>query len=271
MTFDKAFYKQKTWGSKAIKQSKDLPTLKIKHAMKLLHGKKGRVLEIGCGSGRILATIKQHNPELELVGIDLDEEQIALAKQHNEGIDFHAGDGEQLPFADESFDYVVFFDFIEHIEHPEQALKEMARVLKNKGKLYGVSPAEAHSIYKLSTKLFGRHFKEETAGHIQQYTRRGLTNKVRGAGFDVEQVKYSYHLLGSLMDYALFTMILHPKIADVWWKKNKYYNAGAEQTAASKVLNACLALGNMIAYYESTALQNVPLTATAIHVMAEKE
>ncbi len=275
-TLDARFYQEKSWGSLGIKEGKDLPTLKLRYLMELLRKRKrrdARLLEIGCGSGRILASLRARDPDIRLTGVDLSEGQIALARKDNAGkrITFVAGNGERLPFRASSFDYVIFLDVIEHVERPDALLREAARVLREGGLLYGVSPAEGQGIYALSARLFGRHFKEETAGHIQRYTIEDLLRRVERQGLAVEEVKYSYHFLGSLMDYALFTLMLNRRIAKAYWDGNRYYaTTRTKRTPLSRALNAVLALGNAIAYCESRMLRNVRLTATAVHVVARK-
>jgi ubiquinone/menaquinone biosynthesis C-methylase UbiE len=51
-----------------------------------------------------------------------------------------AADVQQIPFADESFDYVVSSEVIEHVIEPEKAIHEMCRVLKRGGYLALTTP-----------------------------------------------------------------------------------------------------------------------------------
>lgn len=273
---DQKFYEKYSWGSVSIKESKDIPTLKIRYLMDLLERRERKnvtLLEVGCGSGRILMSIRERDPHINLSGVDISKAQIDLAKKEcaKARIDFSVAGGEKLPYPDNSFDYVVFTDVIEHVEDPDGMLREISRVLKPGGYLYGVSPAEGHGIYWLSKKVFGRHFKEETIGHIQQYTIANLLGRVKKQGLDVEYCKYSYHTLGSIMDYALFTMMLNKKVAKMFLEKNKYWRTKkTKQTVASRIMNFFLTLGNGIAYYESVLLQNVRFSATGVHIIAKK-
>jgi ubiquinone/menaquinone biosynthesis C-methylase UbiE len=272
-TLDEAFYREKSWGAVPIRDARDLPTLKLSRLMALLRRRtkaQASLLEVGSGSGRILSSIHARDPELRLTGIDLSAEQTELARRTHPAINFVCGNGESLPFTDGAFDYVIFLDYLEHIERPRESLREMHRVLAPDGCLHFVCPAEAQSIYGLSRALFGRHFKEKTAGHIQQFSRRGLERLVRDTGFSIETELFSYHLLGSLMDYALFTLMLHPRIYQTYWTNNQYY-ARSNQEQTGGLFNLMLKSGNALAYLESRLLGRVRFGATAVHITARKK
>lgn len=272
----KKFYEQHSWGSIVIEDAKDLPTLKMRYLMEVLKQRKrknAKLLELGSGSGRILTSIRARDRHLQLFGVDISSEQVKIARKVNKGknITFIHGDAEKPPFPNSTFDFVIIMDFLEHVPHPQQALDEAFRILKPGGILYAGVPAERHGIYLLSMKLFGRHFKEETGGHLQQYTKRQIESMVRKAKFTIADEKYSYHLLGSIMDYTLFTLLLNKSLAKVFWSKGKYYQGTKKkQTVASRILNALMTFGNAIAYYESTIFKRTSFLATAVHITARK-
>lgn len=269
---DEEFYRSKSWGAVAIRPARDLPSLKLRHLMDLLASRSdpsARLLEVGSGSGRILSSIRAADAAIQLTGIDLSQEQTDLARSTHPDIEFICGNGEILPFADATFDYVIFFDYLEHIERPRASLAEMYRVLKPEGLLHFVCPAERQSIYGISSWLFRRHFKETTAGHIQQFSRKELGELVEETGLLVCARRYSYHLLGSLMDYTLFALMLNQRVYKIYWSGNPYY-AKNEAQPRKGLFQTLLKLGNVIAYYESKLLDRVPLFATAVHLTAKK-
>lgn len=91
-----------------------------------------RILEVGCGCGSLLALLQRDN---ETVGIDAATDGIAACKAR--GIEGHCLDpsGEPLPFADNSFDFVICLETLEHMMNPYYALTEMRRVLRDGGRL----------------------------------------------------------------------------------------------------------------------------------------
>jgi SAM-dependent methyltransferase len=96
-----------------------------------------RVLEIGCGMGRVLEQLISlgANPRL-IAGIDLLEESIEAARRRLPEADLRVADARSLPYADESFDVVVaftVFSSILELEFARQVAREMCRVLKPGG------------------------------------------------------------------------------------------------------------------------------------------
>lgn len=80
----------------------------------------GRVLDVGCGSNRL---VREHGCG---VGVDVFPWQ---------GVDLVIEDAGRLPFADESFDCVTFLASLNHIPNREQALCEAYRVLRPGGRV----------------------------------------------------------------------------------------------------------------------------------------
>jgi ubiquinone/menaquinone biosynthesis C-methylase UbiE len=91
-----------------------------------------RVLEIGCGKGRISRILKRHDSWI--YGIDISEKLLQDAKKI---CPFHfiKAEAYRVPFRDDTFDAVVLLEVIEHIPNLDNALTEMVRVLKKSGRL----------------------------------------------------------------------------------------------------------------------------------------
>lgn len=108
-----------------------------------------RVLEIGCSTGFKTFALQHRLPEAEVCGIDPDAAAIALARGMAERMspvsfprrpDFRVGVGEDLPFADDSFDAIFCVTVIEHVADVDRCLAEMARVMRPGGVLYLEAP-----------------------------------------------------------------------------------------------------------------------------------
>lgn len=107
---------------------------------------KTAVLEAGCGEGygtNILA-----DKAKSIVGLDIDQDTIANAsrKYKKNNCSFSAYDGNKFPFADHSFDLVVSFQVLEHIKNDRAYLAEIARVLKDKGRLILTTPNKTNRL-----------------------------------------------------------------------------------------------------------------------------
>lgn len=99
-----------------------------------IDNKSTRILHLGCGWDK--RNIKDKIKFAGLYSMDID--SGAVIKNRN--CLKVCGDGHHLPFKDESFDYIICEDFIEHIEFPEKLLKELHFVLKKNGEFVFVTP-----------------------------------------------------------------------------------------------------------------------------------
>jgi SAM-dependent methyltransferase len=98
------------------------------------------VLDAGCGTGFGTAMLAERRPA-RLVGVDISPKALARARQLAPSADdLVQGDVRELPFEDSSFDVVVCFEVIEHIERQNDALDELRRVLRDTGCLLISSP-----------------------------------------------------------------------------------------------------------------------------------
>ena len=108
-----------------------------------LKGKK--VLDLGCFTGgRGIAWYERYGLD-HITGIDVREEYIEAARQfaavRGASADYVLATGEHLPFADESFDAILSFDVLEHVQDIRVTMAECRRVLKPNGLLYVVFPS----------------------------------------------------------------------------------------------------------------------------------
>lgn len=147
-----------------------------------------RVLEIGCGRGVGLEILLSLGSE-HVTGFDLDPKMIALAQKRLEKYGNRAcvfvGDAEAIDSPAASFDAVVDYGVIHHIPRWQQALKEIARVLKPGGTFYfedllkgliSTWPAPLLFNHPQATQFYGREFRSEleTAGlHVQKWCQLG--------------------------------------------------------------------------------------------------
>jgi len=90
-----------------------------------------RVLDIACGAGYGSAMFSHAG--CDVIGGDYDEAILDSARKDWAGIHFQKADALNLPFEDASFDAVVSFETIEHVDDGTRFLSEMRRVLKPGG------------------------------------------------------------------------------------------------------------------------------------------
>jgi 2-polyprenyl-3-methyl-5-hydroxy-6-metoxy-1,4-benzoquinol methylase len=97
---------------------------------------RGRLLDVGCGSGVQLERMRALGWEVE--GVDVDAAAVQNARR--KGLNIHLGDLEDCRFPDGSFDVVTMSHLIEHVGNPQRLLRECHRILKPSGRLVLVTP-----------------------------------------------------------------------------------------------------------------------------------
>jgi ubiquinone/menaquinone biosynthesis C-methylase UbiE len=90
---------------------------------------KAAILDIGCGTGRLLRKAGARWPSARLIGVDPDEEMVEIARGLASGAAFHTGLVEALPLPDGSIDVAVSTLSFHHWEGRLAGLREVARVL----------------------------------------------------------------------------------------------------------------------------------------------
>lgn len=111
------------------------------------------VLDLGCGDGRGRDVILQALPGADYTGVDIENSPEVKSRVAN-GSWFHSYDGENLPFADDSFDLVYSRQVFEHIRHPDRVAAEIFRVLRPGGlfigSLSGLEPYHSFSMFNFT-------------------------------------------------------------------------------------------------------------------------
>lgn len=237
--------------------SRDLPGLKASFIVGHVHD--GLVLlDVGCGGGKMLRTIKDHHADVVLLGCDVTEPPGIDHAFEFSPVDAATG---ELPYADASIDIALVFDVLEHVAQPETMLSEISRVLKPNGRLLAFVPIEGEPIswYRLFRLILGKDLYVKTKGHVQAFTHNGLA-KMLDVGFEVDERRFAYHPVGQLMDAALCAGLSVDWIKKAFWEHSPYHGASTDQRTTSllgRVVATVLRLANNVAWVESTMLGRV--------------
>ena len=140
-----------------------------------------RLVELGCGSGGVLAALGRYG---ETIGVEVDDvlRGIAVAR----GLNVLAGAlPDRLPVDPGSADVVLLLDVLEHLEADQAALEAARKLLAPGGLLVVTVPA-----YRW---LWSAH--DVVLGHRRRYTRAELRGLVTRAGFTLDRVTYFNTLL----------------------------------------------------------------------------
>jgi dolichol-phosphate mannosyltransferase len=142
-----------------------------------------RVLDIGCGSSRIVQSLPQS------VGLDMQIRKLRWLRAP--GRQLVQASLMKLPFADSGFDAVICSEVIEHIDRDAIDLSDMVRVLAPGGTLVLGTPDYGRWIWRALEGLYKKIFPQGYATeHINPYTRRELRREIERLGLTVLDVQY---------------------------------------------------------------------------------
>lgn len=105
-----------------------------------------KVLDVGCGNGKITAYIANQVPNGIVVGLDISKDMLTFANTtfSSNNIIYMSGNAKNLPF-EKQFDKVVSFNTIHWVVEQKQALQSLVEALKPGGTLLLVTPGKTES------------------------------------------------------------------------------------------------------------------------------
>lgn len=128
------------------------------------------VLDVACGTGVLtLAAAESVGPDGSVVGLDINEGMLAVARKKAPGIKWRQGQAESLPFLDDSFDAVISQFGLMFFDDRRAALGEMVRVLRPNGRLAVAvwDLLENTPGYAAVTRLLQRLFGDQIADALR--------------------------------------------------------------------------------------------------------
>ena len=133
---------------------------------------RGRVLDLGCGTGEIDIWLARKRPDITIDAVDISPEALSYAFKHLSGesrelrsrVKYHEALVEQLPFPDNHFDSCFSSHTLEHIADHGAIFREAYRVLKPGAPLMGIVPLGRSSddpthVWHFEEDQFHRHME----------------------------------------------------------------------------------------------------------------
>ena len=158
----------------------------------------GRLLDIGCGNGRYLSTMRKLGWRTS--GVEKSPKASRYAKEELH-LDVNTGDLLDYKYHDKSFDAVTMWHSLEHLYEPFQTLKEIGRMLNNDGLLVVAVP----NIDSLVAKVFKTYwYGLQLPIHLIAFTPDSITKMLNSAGFDVQKIYYDRR--GSTLRLSLLNL-----------------------------------------------------------------
>jgi SAM-dependent methyltransferase len=148
-------------------------------------------LEIGCGTGFVLAGIRGHLPQLELAGAEVSAAGLEVARGRLPGVPIYQMDARRIPF-ENAFDVIGAFDLLEHIDRDDEALAQAHQAARPGGGLL-LSVPQHRWLWSPA---------DEVSGHRRRYDRADLLAKLHRVGFTPLRVTSFMSLLLPAMALA---------------------------------------------------------------------
>jgi SAM-dependent methyltransferase len=161
---------------------------------RLADGRRGRVLDIGCGPGSLLDAFRRRGWDVE--GTELSD--AAAMRARSIGIPVHVGDLQSWPWRDGRFDAVVLWHVLEHCRDPTAVLGRVARVLRPGG-VAMVAVPNFGSVEAIVTRDGWFHL--DVPRHLVHFTPDALHRMLANAGLVVRRCSFG------ALEYDTFSFV----------------------------------------------------------------
>lgn len=160
----------------------------LKKHFQLSSGDEGKALEIGCNSGYFLEYLQTEFPSWEFEGVELNQSCVDFCRKR-EKFKLYDKPLEKLGLAKESYDSIMLYHVLEHIQYPDQFLKEVYPLLKTGGSLHLAVPNTGNLNAKVMGHLKRLRGKEEWYSmcppfHLHAFNKENLKQLGEVMGFE---------------------------------------------------------------------------------------
>jgi len=189
-----------------------------------------RILDVGSSTGGTIRYLRKYGYK-NVIGVDAS--YIAIEYASKKGIDIRIGDVLNLPFPENTFDFVFACDIIEHVENDVNATLEINRVLNHDG--YALFTVPAFEI------LWSN--QDQISGHKRRYSLKKLKNIFDKTPFSLIKIYY--------FNFILFTpILLLRKLTSIIGKtiknENTLFQNGLINTALYQIFKLDIKLAKII-------------------------
>lgn len=156
-------------------------------------------LEIGCSAGQFISKIK--DKFANVAGIELSKKCAEYVRQHW-NIPVYSEELSQIKWDDKQFDYIGFFQTLEHIEEPKQFLRDVYDRLKDDGRVFIEIPSLNDPLRTLwKVDAYEQFYYHEA--HLSYFSEKSISILLKKCGYEVEHIYHiqDYNILNHLYWY----------------------------------------------------------------------
>jgi ubiquinone/menaquinone biosynthesis C-methylase UbiE len=149
------------------------------------------LLDVGTGSGDFIKVLKEALPKIQITGVDPNPDSLALARQNYPEFNFLEMPGENLDFADNTFQAASISMALHHLPDVQKTLSEMKRVVQAGGwiiisELFSDNLNDAQKVHKLF-----HHFRSTIdhligVNHFETFKKNEIIALVEKSGIDIQ-------------------------------------------------------------------------------------
>lgn len=201
-----------------------------------------KILDFGCGTGRLTQSLETFGV---VTGVDFSEEAIHFCQKR--GMNNISKISHSREIASESFDFIVSFDVMEHLDDDDALLLDFNRILKPRGFLFITVPA--------LPILWGG--EDIVSQHKRRYKKRELLGKL--SNFEIHKLSY-------------FNTLLFPFIAFIRIGNRLFRPATLQRSDISELNETINTLFYKIFGWEATLLKfmNLPIGVSLLAIARKK-
>lgn len=169
--FDKEYYRQRTY-----ELDTRYPSVRIIASVLVNKFRPEQVLDVGCARGYLVYAFQELG--VESFGVDISDYAIAHSPESiRSRLQKVNVDSDELPFESETFDMIASLECMEHLQTPDHAISEMARVLKPGG-IAAIIVPKTTLLSRLAKSALGRN-----PSHVSVLSKQSWLQKFKSHGF----------------------------------------------------------------------------------------
>jgi len=145
------------------------------------------IVDIGCGDGRLLDILKRQNKSWQLYGIEINGKAANAACMKGYQVEKGDFESEEIPWKDDSFDFALLHQVLEHTRNPRIVLRRIASILKSGGYLSIETPdTDSLDFHLFKDRHWGGY---HIPRHFYLFNKHSLIRLLNEEGFEIVQIK----------------------------------------------------------------------------------